>query len=557
MSVVMLSSENRQLFGEQVSDHIAKLNDMMGLACGQPLDRTSVEKACFAGRLLEGSTRMLGLEEWCLTLAMFRDLMEKSLASGRHWDEHLSQIVSELLESEEVAVAEIVADDEGDIDITHFGGLHEEIELVLSEPFDRVEETPEKPGIRLEKPEGGTEEPLFEMPAWEKDGKDVAGRIERPVSDIGSDRRAEGFATIARLHDSLKKIDYRLEECLSEGNRGDAGIRDLELAIGESEFFMAMLGSMLGRLGENRKTFRSKVSSSTVMDGLKDFIGVQSRMRNWKTELRTRTDDFSLEREAATDLAIILENCVFDICRMSERDSRRDVSVKIDISSEGSYLTARLFDDASDYLSDSEIDRDDAMAYYHGLLQARGLLRKWGALLWVEPGEGSEDRFRFTFPRTSVITDYHLIDTGGMSFAVPKHGVDGIVDLSSVRIDGDQGSRSVMYVGSRIPVCRIDELAADELRACSDGDHVVILGLAEKRIGIMSDGPGRKVEGLIEQITENGWASLSRRLLHIGEREFPVLDVQLVIDRYGWVLGLEDEKGETGSWVDEVAEINQ
>jgi hypothetical protein len=315
-----------------------------------------------------------------------------------------------------------------------------------------------------------------------------------------------------------------------------------------------MLGSMLSRLGENRKTFRSKVSSSTVMDGLKDFIGVHSRLRNWKTELRTRTDDFSLEREAATDLAVILENCVFDICRMSERSNRRDISVKIDVSSEGSYMTARVFDDASDYLSDSEIDRDDAMAYYHGLLQARTLLRKWGALLWVEPGDGSEDRFRFTFPRTSVITDYHLIDSADMTFAVPKHSVDSVIDCAHIQIDGDQGGRSVKNDGSRIPVCRIDELAADELGAGPEGDHVVILGLAEKRIGILSDGPGRKVEGLLEQVTENGWASLSRRLLHIGEREFPVLDVQLVIDRYSWVQGFEEEMEETGSWVDEVVE---
>ena len=114
-----------------------------------------------------------------------------------------------------------------------------------------------------------------------------------------------------------------------------------------------------------------------------------------------------------------------------------------------------------------------------------------------------------------------------------------------------------MYGGSCIPVCRIDELAADELNAGSEGDHVVVLGLAEKRIGILSDGPGRKVEGLIEQVTENDWASLSRRLLHIGEREFPVLDFQLMIDRYSMVQGLEDEEGGPGSWVDEVVEVNQ
>ena len=552
--MVMLSIENRQLFGEQVNDHVAKLNDLMGLACGIPLDRTPVEKACFAGRLLEGSTRMLGLDEWSRTLTLFRDLLERSLSAGRYWDEQVSQIVSEILEAEEQAVAEIVAEDDGEIEFMHFGGLQQEIELVLSEPLEGADETPSESGVSIERESTKGGESLFEMPAWNSDTEDTVRQSDAPASRESTTSKTDGFVTIARLQESLRKIDCRLEECLSEGNRGDATIRDLELAIGESEFFMAMLGSMLSRLGENRKSFRSKVSSSTVMDGLKDFIGVHSRLRNWKTELRTRTDDFSLEREAATDLAVILENCVFDICRMSERSSRRDVSLKIDVSSEGSYMTARVFDDASDYLSDSEIDRDDAMAYYHGLLQARGLLRKWGALLWVEPGDGSEDRFRFTFPRTSVITDYHLIDSAGMTFAVPKHSVDSVINLSSSQIEGDQGRRSIRIGESRISVCRIDEIAADELSAGHEGDHVVILGLAEKRIGILSDGPGRKVEGLLEQVTENDWASLSGRLLHIGEREFPVLDVQLVIDRYSWVQGLEEEMEETGSWVDEVVE---
>ena len=554
--MVMLSSENRQLFGEQVNDHIAKLNDLMGFTCGQPLDRTPVEKATFAGRLLEGSTRMLGLDEWCRTLTMFRELLERSLSAGRHWDEQVSQIVFEILETEEQAVAEIIADGDGEIDLTHFGGLQQEIELILSEPFGSIDDTTSEPGVSIEKESAQGEESLFEMPAGDSSPEETVQQSTEAGSGESTGCETNGFATIERLQSSLKKIDDRLEECLSEGNRGDAAIRDLELAIGESEFFMAMLGSMLSRLGDNHKTFRSKVSSSTVMDGLNDFIGVHSRLRNWKTELRTRTDDFSLEREAATDLAVILENCVFDICKMSERSNRRDISVKIDVSSEGSYLTARVFDDASNYLNDSEIDRDDAMAYYHGLLQARGLLRKWGALLWVEPGDGSEDRFRFTFPRTSVITDYHLIDSAGMTFAVPKHSVDNVIDLSRNQIDSDQGGRSVRQGGSRIPVCRIDELAADELDAGPEGNHVVILGLAEKRIGILSDGPGRKVEGLIEQVTENGWASLSGRLLHIGEREFPVLDVQLVIDRYSLVQGFEEEMGETGSWVDEVVEVS-
>ncbi len=148
--MVMLSIENRQLFGEQVNDHVAKLNDLMGLVCGEPLDRTPVEKVCFAGRLLEGSTRMLGLDDWCRTLTMFRDLLERSLSAGRQWDEQVSQIVSEILEAEETAVAEIIADEDGEIEFLHFGGLQQEIELVLSEPFEDVGETPSESGVSIE-----------------------------------------------------------------------------------------------------------------------------------------------------------------------------------------------------------------------------------------------------------------------------------------------------------------------------------------------------------------------------------------------------------------------
>jgi hypothetical protein len=553
-SLVTLSSENRQLFGEQVNDHIAKLNDLMGQPCGGGLEQVSVEKACFAGRLLEGSTRMLGLDDWSRTLSMLRDLLEGAVSSGRCWDEQVSQIVSEILETEEQIVAELIAGDGGEIDQEQFTGLQQELEVVLSEAKAGNAEPGDSNGVTINPPDETDDEPIFELPSIGRRGGPAESkpvRAERSFSSEGDGGNPYGFATIGRLQDSLRKIDYRLEECLSEGDSGDAAVRDLELAIGESEFFMALLGSMLSRVGGNRKTFRSKVSSSTVMDGLRDFIGIHSRLRNWKTELRTRTDDFSLERDAAIDMAVILENCVFDICRMSERGKRRDVSVKIDISGEGSYLTARVFDDACHFLSDSEIDRDDAVAYYHGLLQGRGLLRKWGALLWVEPGDDCEDRFRFTFPRTSVITDYHLIDSAGMTFAVPKHGVDSVIGISAIQMDGGSGGRAARIGGSRIPVCRMDELAADELGAGSEGDHVVIIGLAEKRIGIISDGSGRKVEGLIEQLTDSDWASLSRLTLHIGEREFPVLDVGLVLERYNWLQGLEEGVEETGSWVDE------
>jgi hypothetical protein len=88
--VVILKEENRRLFGEQVNDHIEKLNDLMGLGSGALFNEQVISKACLATRLLEGSTRMLGLDGWSRTLKSFRALMEHSAGSGRCWDEQLS-----------------------------------------------------------------------------------------------------------------------------------------------------------------------------------------------------------------------------------------------------------------------------------------------------------------------------------------------------------------------------------------------------------------------------------------------------------------------------------
>jgi len=107
--MAILKEENRRLFGEQVNDHIEKLNELMGLSSGAPFNDQAIRRTCLATRLLEGSARMLDLNAWSGTLKAFRELMEHASAAGRHWDEHLAQIVSEVLETEEQIVAEILA----------------------------------------------------------------------------------------------------------------------------------------------------------------------------------------------------------------------------------------------------------------------------------------------------------------------------------------------------------------------------------------------------------------------------------------------------------------
>jgi len=143
--LLILKEENRRLFGEQVNDHIEKLNDLMSLTSGTVFNENAIRRACLATRLLEGSTRMLGLDGWSRTLRMFRELLEKSAGSGRCWDEQLSQIVSEVLETEEQMAAEIFAGELEEIGRSDtFNGLQREIECIAGEAVGAAAALPGK-----------------------------------------------------------------------------------------------------------------------------------------------------------------------------------------------------------------------------------------------------------------------------------------------------------------------------------------------------------------------------------------------------------------------------
>ncbi|MDD3643269.1 MAG: hypothetical protein PHQ19_07410, partial [Candidatus Krumholzibacteria bacterium] len=330
--VAMLNSENRQLFGDQVRDHIAKLNDLMERGSGEQIRAATVQKSCFAGRLLEGSTRMLGLGGWSRSLTLLRELLERAATIRRPWDEQLSQIVSEILEAEEQAVEAILSEGTEGVEDDRFEGFSQELELLISEPFAEAPgETEESVRIEVPAPTGDAGEPEEETAGTrdepvervspetgEPDGSegDAGGYRGEPgnqdaaipeaspvhvrsglesaeeesleealfprAAEATSVMPANEFATISRLQGSLCLINDRLEECLLEACGSDSAVRDLEIAIGECEFFISMLSGMLGRIGENRKPLRSKVSSGIVMDSLKDFLEVHKRIRNWK-----------------------------------------------------------------------------------------------------------------------------------------------------------------------------------------------------------------------------------------------------------------------------------
>ena len=529
--MVILKEENRRLFGEQVNDHIEKLNDLMGLASGALFNEQVISKACLATRLLEGSTRMLGLDGWSRTLKSFRVLMEHSAGSGRCWDEQLSQIVSEVLETEEQIVADILSGELEEVSRhERFDGLLKEIECLAAEPSNA----------------GAAQVSLSKAPCVEP-----AQAGEQPEN-------ATHVPTFTRLIDSLAAVRSMFQEYIDKPNRVDKVVRELEVAFGESEFFMGLAAETLRRLGKSNKPFTAKISCGVVLDGLKDFFGTYMRLRRWSARLATRCNEFTLDRDNASSLAAILSGCIFDICRRYEARDDLSLAIGVDIRSEGSYLVAKIQDNGPDYLGDSEIDQDDAGAFYQCFREVRSRLEGFGSLLWLEPGGGSDGRFKFTLPRMKTKTDYQLFTASGKRFAVAGHAIDTTLDMNAVETKRGMGGRHVSMAGVRVSVFAIEEIAVvDEFEASGTPDRVLIIGLAEKRVGLLIDGASRTVECLADQVTEGTWASLARSVLHIGEEEFPVIDAGLVLRMASSLQGIEGGPEEAGTYADGVHGVDQ
>ena len=523
--MLILKEENRRLFGEQVNDHIEKLNDLMSLTSGALFNESAIRRACLATRLLEGSTRMLGLDGWSSTLRMFRELLEKSAGSGRCWDEQLSQIVSEVLETEEQMVAEILAGELEEIGRSDtFAGLQREIDCIAGEAFN-AEVAP----ISLPK--------------------------AAPVADVEEDHAlelSERLSTLTRLIDSLVRVRDMFHEFLDKPTRGEKVVRELEIAFGESEFFMGILGDTFRRLGKNSKPFVTKIPCGAVLEGVKDFFSTCAKLKRWNASLATRCTDCTLDRDIASSLAVILDGCLYDICRRYEVRDEVSLTIGVDIKGEGSYIVAKVQDNAPDYWRDTEIDREDVSAFYQCLRDVRNRLESCGSLLWVEPSGENEGRFKFTLPRTRFMTDYHIVSASGKRCAVPCHCIDSLLGRDSAEKLRDSSGLYVIASGQRVPVYGIDELAVgEEMNASRPHDHILVVGYGEHRIGILIEGIGRRIEGVADQLTEGSWAELAKSVLNIGDEEFPVIDVRSVLQVVSSIRGTEGGPEEPGSYVDE------
>lgn len=102
------------------------------------------------------------------------------------------------------------------------------------------------------------------------------------------------------------------------------------------------------------------------------------------------------------------------------------------------------------------------------------------------PGKGS--RFTIVLPITLAIIKALIIFCAGRTYAVPITSVVESLILSPVDIKTVEGKEVVNLRGHTLPLLRLEQLfRIDRVDVCPGDQYVVVLGVAEKRLGIVVD----------------------------------------------------------------------
>jgi len=148
-----------------------------------------------------------------------------------------------------------------------------------------------------------------------------------------------------------------------------------------------------------------------------------------------------------------------------------------------------------------------------------------------EPGEGST--FALTLPITLAIIKALIIESGGQIFAIPLSSVLEILQISNSRVETIEGREVMAVRDETVPLLRLTRAFNLSTDHGSDAYYVILVGIAERRLGIMVDRLKDQQEIVIKSLGKRfsetpGIAGATE----LGDRQgvVLVLDVESLVD---------------------------
>jgi CheY-like chemotaxis protein len=521
--------DSTSLYIDQVRQHGNTLTEALSNGRnGEHGNPDLMEKCIRSTQMMAGSSLIVELNLWHQCFNVFEDLLSRYRDLSLEWDEKIAQVVSEMIEKEDLLISAHETGDIADlgcvVSAEEIQALSEEINVLLSA------ETAPSPHQETVPSDFETEtiEPSVQPSA--------AAGINPSVIDTQS--------PLAITRVSLDREVGSLNTALSNaGWKGNglinANIQDIHRNLSLIDFYAHAMNEILD-LHEKLNEEPIMATLEPIQSALEDYADILSIGHGRRVTVEFTGSEKKIGTDLLFDVGRVLQYLMRDV---SMRCDDPDLHIEVEVVEKNGALWWEMKDDGNNFIKDSKFDHDEFLAFYPSLKQVRKTLEGLNSILWVEPEDSRQARFVFT---TRVNIDHNKFvvwGEGDNRYGVLSTQYCSIQSADDVSIESDSRGEHLVYNDRKVPLLRLQLLYSDAPEA---GDKIVILGSLEHKVAIYVDGEGCIEEGIWMKDAVSRWKGLPRGVAELDESRIPIIEASELLVRYLSTSGDAIEDGISG-----------
>jgi len=538
--------DSRTLFTKQVGAHSQVLCELLACQAGVPVDAPTIERSLVSTRMLAGTSGLMEYKSWEEVLLGYHELLECYKTNGYAWEERVADVTATLIEREESLVGLHEADADVDLGsavspeelgamVAEMAALREEVEAMPPPAPDPLPEeliSSSAPAQTQTDP-ASTPIDLSELGAAEIDGAPSSGS-NVPLSGIIGQMRA----TSEKLSQHFKSQRWNTREW------DPSECEDIRRELAVLGFYARTADRIVDRTGSN---IQAPVSTLTPLRiALSDFAAELSHASGRELEVTLKGEETQIGPRLLFPAESVLQSMVTDLFSRCEGDS---IHVTAQVEERNGTLRWHVSDDGDNFISDSQLDHEDQLAFYPGLKNVRRMLSEHKGVLWVEPGNGRRARFEFTLPVTGEEESLIVWESEEHSFAARASQVCEVIPASTDARGSDPYGEFLEYDSRRVPLFRLDVLFG---AAPGDGDMIAVLGSLEKRVAFYVPDCGSPQKGQLLGDSISVWEGPAQPVVQVEGGRVPVVDADAALEHYMTITGTLGSESSSGGGLEEL-----
>ncbi|MFH1754940.1 MAG: response regulator [Candidatus Latescibacterota bacterium] len=504
--------DSTSLFMDQVRQHEEALNE--ALSSGHPgSDQVGVlmEKCIRCTRMLAGSVLIMGLDGWHECLNALERLFARYRDCSLQWDEKIAQVVSEIIEKEELLLS--AHEDDGSVD------------LVLLVPAEEMQALTEEINVVLD-----TEHP-------ETTDQETTNKMVNPTV-------AEAASPLAITQLALERAVGSLGKSLSGASWGSSGFfngkfRDIHKSLCLVDFYARSMKEILA-LPERGQGTSALTILEPIQNALEDYASILCLGQGRKVTVVLTGADNELDTNLLFTVGKALQYLIRDIVLRCD-DS--ELHIEVDVTENNGVLWWTLCDDGNNFIKDSKFDREEILAFYPSLKQVRKTMEELNSILWVEPEGSQQARFVFTTPIHKERKKFMVWGDKDNRFGVLSTQLCSVLSRESVPIESNSRGEYLLIDDHEVPLVGLQLVYSDAPEA---GERIAVIGSLENKIAIYVNGNGSVEEGIWHMNAVSRWKGLPRGVAELDEVRIPVVEASDLIVRFLKTSGEPIEHGISG-----------